>query len=331
MEKIEKNNNSITGSLAIVLLAAGAALLCWSLWMLPTAPVYGFPWEFALSVVAFLLISAAGWNFNMLVNRRRNASYRYGNDGNGAIQIALIAIAAGVMLLGFNSGVLPIEWRRVFFSWQMLLMLIAMSEYARGHITGGTVLLVLGGFFIVRRLAPLYPGIAESGMGDNWWPVLLIVAGVVILGGMIFGPRRGCRCENGGWNGNWNGNWNSKDWGGRSSKASGVIDTEVIFGGIEQVYLDPVFRGGRISAFFGGVKLDLRRTELPVGETWLKVESVFGGVEIDAPEEWNIEVRGTSFFGGFTDKRLPALEPGNSDDRKLVIKTNCVFGGGEIK
>jgi predicted membrane protein len=110
-----------------------------------------------------------------------------------------------------------------------------------------------------------------------------------------------------------------------------VIDTEVVFGGSEQVYLDPVFRGGQISTVFGGVKLDLRRTELPEGETWLTVESVFGGVEIDAPAEWNIEIRGESVFGGFTDRRPSAVGDGYGDGRKLIIKASCVFGGGEIK
>jgi hypothetical protein len=345
MEIIEKNNSAKIGLLGVVLLAVGVALMCWSLWMLPSAPAFGFPWEFTVAVASFLPVAAGGWCLSSLIQRRRNPAWRYGEDGHdrygnesngGAIPFAFVVIIAGALLLGFNSGLLPWEWKRVFFSWQMLLLVGAMNEYARGRFTWGSVLLAVGGFFVVRRLAPLYPDIAASGAADNWWPVLLIVAGILILGSILFKPRcggwhkpphPGCRC------GRRRDDTFSygAEWNGRGSRASGVIDVEVIFGGSEQVYLDPVFRGGKISSVFGGVKLDLRRTTLPEGETWLRVESVFGGVEIDTPEEWNIEIRSESVFGGFVDKRLPPRDGVYTEGRKLIIKTSCVFGGGEIK
>lgn len=332
MEIIEKNNSGKIGVLGVALLAAGLALLAWSQWMLPASPAYGFPWEFALAVFAFLPITAGGWLLNASVIRRRNPSYRYGSDGHdgsgGAIPFAFIVIIAGALLLGFNSGMLVHEWRRVFFSLQMLLLVGAMSEYARGRFTWATIMLAVGGFFIIRRIAPLYPDIAASGAGETFWPVLLIIAGVLILGAIFFKPKNGGwyeNCRHGRCNGK------DKDWSGSGGRASGVINIEVVFGGCEQVYLDPEFRGGKISTVFGGVKLDLRRTGLPEGETYLKIESVFGGVEIDAPEEWVIEIRNESLFGGFNDKRLPSVKTGYDDGRKLIIKTSNVFGGGEIK
>jgi hypothetical protein len=329
MEIIEKNNSGKLGVLGAVLLAAGLALLGWSLLALPPAPAYGFPWEFTLAVAAFLPIAAGGYCLGTLANRRRDPSYRYGSDrhNGGLIPFALLVIIAGVLLLGFNSGVLAGEWKHIFFSLQMLLMVGAMAEYARGRITGASVMLAVGGFFIIRRLAPLYPDIAASGAADSWWPVLLIIAGVLILGSILFKPRGGWynRCHHG------RGDCKGKNWNGAESRASGVIDTEVVFGGCEQVYLDPVFRGGKISTVFGGVKLDLRRTTLPEGDTYLKIESVFGGIEIDTPEEWAIEIRSESIFGGFVDKRLPPIGGGYDEGRKLIIRASCVFGGGEIK
>ncbi len=154
----------------------------------------------------------------------------------------------------------------------------------------------------------------------------------MILGSIVFRPRH---------HRTWYGNCNRSDrdrkkepFGteeGRGSRASGVIDITTVFGGSEQVYLDPEFRGGKISTVFGGVKLDLRRTGLPEGITYLTVESVFGGVEIDTPEDWIIEIRSESVFGGFDDKRLPPLDGNYIEGRKLIIKASCVFGGGDIK
>ncbi len=340
MEIIEKNNNTArTGILGVLLLAAGLALLCWSLLALPSQPVYGFPWEFTLAVGAFLPIAAGGYCLNTVAIRRRNPSFSYcnnrRNDSGGGITFALLVIVAGGVLLAFNAGVLTHEWRRVFFSWQMLLLVGAMAEYSRLRFTWASVLLAVGGFFIIRRLSPIYPELAASGVGDNWWPILLIVAGILILGSIFF--KNPCR---GGWYENCNpGNCNSHGSRadrssarrGNTSRASGVINTEVVFGGSEQVYLDPVFQGGRIASVFGGVKLDLRRTTLPEGDTWLTVETVFGGVEIDTPEDWIVEIRSEAFFGGFDDKRRPPLAGNYLEVRKLIVKVSCVFGGGEIK
>ncbi len=325
MEIIEKNNSGKIGALGVILLAAGVALLCWSVWILPSGPAYGFPWTFMLAVLSFLPMAAGGWCLATMAIRGKNFTYRYGSDnGNGgAVVFALWVIVAGGLLLAFNSGLLPMEWRRVFFSWQMLLLVGAMSEYARGKFVWATILLGVGGYFVIRRLTPIYPDIAASGMEIAFWPVLLIIAGVLILGGIIFRPRYK-RC------GNCHGRKDDKNPENYSSKASGVIDITTVFGGSEQVYLDPVFRGGKISTVFGGVKLDLRRTSLAEGETWLTIESVFGGVEIDTPEEWVIEIRNESLFGGFADKRLPPME-GYTPGRKLIIKASNVFGGGDIK
>ncbi len=327
MEIVEKNNTGKIGATGVILLAAGLALLCWSLWMLPAEPAYGFPWAFTLAVISLVPVAAGGWCLAAMAMRQKNPSHRYGSDdsGGGGVVFALWVIVAGAMLLGFNSGLLPMEWRRVFFSWQMLLLLGAMTEYARGKFVWATVLMAVGGYFIVRRLAPIYPDIASSGMEIAFWPILLIIAGVLILGGIILRPRYK-RCG-GHCHGRRKGD---KSDDGYTSKASGVIDITTVFGGSEQVYLDPVFRGGKISTVFGGVKLDLRRTELSEGETWLQVESVFGGVEIDAPEEWIIEIRNESIFGGFADKRLPPMN-GYTQGRKLIIKASNVFGGGDIK
>ncbi|MDR2894872.1 MAG: cell wall-active antibiotics response protein [Alistipes sp.] len=329
--EINENGNNNSGAralLSVAILMAGVALLGWSLSVLPTAPAHGFPWEITLAVVSLLPVAAGARMLASAAERRKNRSYRGTGDGRGnkGVAFALLFIAAGALLVGFNTGALAHEWKRVFFSWQMLLLVISMIQYSRGHFTNGSVLLAVGGFFIVRRLSPIYPDIAHSGVGDTFWPVLLIVAGVLILGGVFFKPRasgwyESCR----------HGLGAIKGGGPRGSRASGVVGIEVIFGGCEQVYLDPVFRGGSITTIFGGVNLDLRRTSLPEGETFLKVETLFGGVEIDAPDDWEIEIRGESIFGGFSDRRPATVDPDRPSDRKLIINASSIFGGGEIK
>ncbi len=80
---------------------------------------------------------------------------------------------------------------------------------------------------------------------------------------------------------------------------------------------------------FGGITLDLRKTNLPVGETGLEVNAVFGGVTILVPNDWYVETHVDAIFGGFEDKRMP-MEPADTT-RKLILHGACVFGGGELR
>ena len=73
----------------------------------------------------------------------------------------------------------------------------------------------------------------------------------------------------------------------------------------------------------------MRRTNLPVGETRLDVNAVFGGITIFIPSDWFVETHLDAVFGGFQDNRLPKDVLDKS--RKLVITGSCVFGGGEIR
>jgi predicted membrane protein len=98
---------------------------------------------------------------------------------------------------------------------------------------------------------------------------------------------------------------------------------------MEQVILDPVFKGGMIETVFGGMELDLRRTSLPEGETYLYVKAVFGGVEIKAPEDWLIEIRSEAVLGGVTDDRIKSQNMDHT--RKLIIVANAVFGGVTVR
>ena len=49
----------------------------------------------------------------------------------------------------------------------------------------------------------------------------------------------------------------------------GWIIKNVVFGGTESVFLDPVFRGGDIDVVFGGIVIDLRNTTLPETTVYL--------------------------------------------------------------
>ena len=109
------------------------------------------------------------------------------------------------------------------------------------------------------------------------------------------------------------------------------IDYVNIFSGGDRQVVSQNFKGGRISAVFGGTELDLTKARLAPGRNDIEIACVFGGATIIVPDTWYVTIEVTPVLGGFTDSRK--LTPGRTVDStsQLVIKGAVVFGGGEIK
>lgn len=242
------------------------------------------------------------------------------------IVFGLMLITIGLVYTSYHAGWMSYEWRHVIISWQMLLIAIGLVSLAKRQITQGIILCAIGFFFILPRIASLagfYGFDWISGLGwHTIWPVALIIVGILIFAR----ARSGKPC----------GNTFDKEHGrnGRHTSyhnsGNGYVRISHVFSGSDQVFLDPYFKGGSIETVFGGMSLDLRRTDLNEGSTYLKISTVFGGVTIYVPEDWYVEIRSDSVFGAFNDKR--AYPVNNKDNNKrLIIEAECVFGGGEVK
>jgi predicted membrane protein len=74
------------------------------------------------------------------------------------------------------------------------------------------------------------------------------------------------------------------------------------------------------------------KAKLAPGENYIDVFCMFGGMKLAVPEGWNVKIRVTSLFGGFSDKqRFRTTEANIDTSSKLIIKGTVIFGGGEIK
>jgi len=200
------------------------------------------------------------------------------------------------------------------------------------------VILVLVGFFLVMRNTGVFPGFIDDVVFS--WPMLLVAvglimtlgnsektAGVIIMavGGFfliphifretfIFSRRRG--------------------WTSVVSKGvigDDFVDYVNIFSGGERQIVSDKFKGGRITAIFGGMELDLTKAKLAPGKSELEITCIFGGATMIVPDDWFVSIEVTPILGGFSDSRR--LSPGRTIDpsKHLTIKGAVVFGGGEIK
>ncbi len=240
----------------------------------------------------------------------------------------LLIIAAGVLLYLFNIGVLPIEYKHIVFSWPMLLAAIGFSMFfsARSWV-GGLVMMLVGGFFLLQRMH--IEGL--SFITNNGWAIILVVAGFALVWKAIMGRR---------WRHHWE--YDNKEWkeGMRHCHANkhrqygsdepGFIERNYIFGGSTEKLDIPDLKGGEISCVFGGIELDIVDCQLADGVNILEINTVFGGVVIYAPIEWNIQIQQNAVFGQFADHR-PHPDFVINNPKVLIIKAASVFGGGEIK
>lgn len=233
------------------------------------------------------------------------------SNPNKKLAFGLVVIIAGLMLLAFNFDIVPIDFKHIIFSWQMLLIAIGVVSISNNESrTPGIILILVGSFFLLPELFDFHIPFIKL-----FWPVLLIVIGVMIILKRGFHHRGHRHCkfpEN------------------ISNLEDGYVNETNVFSGSKRKITHQDFKGGKISNVFGGTEIDLTQATLAEGRVELNVECIFGGVTLIVPSDWKVVLNVSSIMGGFADKRNMVREPADPS-RMLVIKGSAIFGGGEIR
>jgi predicted membrane protein len=237
---------------------------------------------------------------------RRHFRYERHHLTNNRALVGVILVLVGLFLVMRNTGIFPDFIDHIIFSWPMLLVTIGLviTISSSGGKTSGIVLMAVGAFFLIPHI------FRETFDINVFWPSIFIIIGIVF----IFSKRRG---------------WNTVSTTPLTS--DDYIDYVHIFSGGERQIVSENFRGGKVTAIFGGSEIDLTKAKLAPGVSELEIACVFGGTTIIVPDEWNVKIDVVPILGGFGDSRK--LNPGRTMDpsRQLVIKGAVVFGGGEVK
>ena len=220
--------------------------------------------------------------------------------------LGVVLVLVGLFLVMRNTGIFPDFIDHVIFSWPMLLVAIGLvMTLGKAEKTSGVIVMAVGGFFLIPTI------FRETFHAYNmFWPSIFIIIGVIFIV--------------------------SKRKGFNSVTSKGIIGDDYVdyvnvFSGGERQIVSENFRGGRISAVFGGMELDLTKAKMAPGRNELEIACVFGGATIIVPDDWYVTIDVTPILGGFSDSRK--LSPGRSTEmsKQLVIKGAVVFGGGEVK
>ncbi|WP_407926902.1 LiaF transmembrane domain-containing protein [Capillibacterium thermochitinicola] len=133
--------------------------------------------------------------------------------------------------------------------WPLLFVVIGLHQLVSSRFTNlfSLILLFVGGALQLRKL-----GLIDHGQMRLFWPLLLILFGVILLFNFGGTSRRAAE-----------------------TKPNTTSDDVVIFGGMERRIISPSYRGGNVTALFGGG--DPRPAGLGDGE-WHKCSECPGGV-----------------------------------------------------
>ena len=184
--------------------------------------------------------------------------------------------------------------------WPLFLILMGLGGISRGNRTGGAIVTAIGVLFLLSNLDVL--GVSVWLL----WPLALIAIGVGILSGHSRSRAAAKASE--------------------APPAGADLAVAVLFSSSNQRIDNRQFTGGSVSATFGGAEIDLRGAAIAGDAASVNVNTVFGGVKLQIPPDWAVDVRADATFGGIEVKR-PAPE---SPTATLTVTGSCLFGGIEI-
>jgi len=237
----------------------------------------------------------------------------------GSFGFAAVLILVGISILLVNTGIIPTEYRSLLTAWPIWLIIAGLITAFNRHWGSSIVLFVVGIFFMMPFLAPIRPDLGiPSNFVQLYWPVLMIFAGLIIVVERLFHKRIFCHgvCR--------------RRYSSTTTNEDGYIYIDSAFDSKKSIFLDPVFKGGKIESSFGEVILDLRKTTLAEGDIRLDVEVSFGSATIIVPDTWNVKVVGDAVFGTFNDQRL-THNYFPDEPRKLTIAGKVAFGECQVK
>lgn len=238
---------------------------------------------------------------------RRPYRHDQNHQSNNRIIIGVILVLAGLFLVIRNTGFFPDFIDQVIFSWPMLLVTIGLviTIGSSGSKTSGVIIMAVGAFFLIPIIFR-----ETFHMYNMFWPSIFIIIGIIFIFTRRHVPGMSATV---------------------TETGDDYIDVVHVFSGGERQIVSENFRGGKVTAVFGGSEIDLTKAKLAPGTNVLELACVFGGTTIIVPDDWFVKLEVTPVLGGFGDSRK--LSPGRTVDptKQLIIKGAVVFGGGEIK
>ncbi|MFB6124662.1 MAG: hypothetical protein ABEJ59_01720 [Halanaeroarchaeum sp.] len=220
-------------------------------------------------------------------------------QSSSRIVTGLRIVLIGILLLASTTDALPTgtiwSWVPTVF---VLLGLWAIWKSGGRNLTGPLMIIAIAGTVQLRNL-----GVVSDQQIGTWWPLFVVLFGVLVL----FGRSRRRRAHG-------------------AIEAGNELSLVSVFGGNQRRVTTDGFVGGEVVSIFGGSESDLRDADVESPPAVIEAVSLFGGLEVRVPEDWPVTIEALTLFGAAEDARPRAAE----GEPKLVISGVTLFGGVEV-
>ncbi len=262
---------------------------------------------------------------------------RQNNDGG--IIFGFVILAVGVLLLLKKLGFFFPDW---VLSWPMILIAVGTFTLIKHEFKSffGVVVLSLGVYFLFEREFNF-----DFGLQRYIFPIILIAMGFYlitkkrqenrVLDDIRSQIKSGASKVSNSINPSESEGSQSQDsgftglGGTTNSTFSDRVNIDAILSGVNKRVMSKNFQGGKLTAAFGGIDLDLTQADFS-GMVTLQVDVIFGGMKLVVPPHWDVRTEVSNIAAGVEDKRVYRQMEVDSD-KVLVIKGTIFFGGLEIK
>lgn len=256
---------------------------------------------------------------------------------DGGIIFGIVILGIGLLLLVRKLGFFIPDW---VLSWPMILVVVGLFSLIKHEFKSGFggILLGLGLYFLFEREFGF-----NFGIENYIFPVVLIILGIYLISkkrqeNQVMDDLR--QRMNTPKTGNSESSTSETSTGSTSKPISGMSSTsgisfndrlniDAIFSGVNKRVLSKNFQGGKLTAAFGGIDLDLSQADFS-GLVVMQVDVIFGGMKLIVPPHWDVRTEVSNIAAGVEDKRI-YRESEVDADKVLVIKGTILFGGLEIK
>ncbi|MDE0560163.1 DUF5668 domain-containing protein [Algoriphagus sp. NF] len=271
------------------------------------------------------------------------------SNNDGGLIFGFIILGLGVLLLLRKIGIFYPSW---LLSWPMILIVIGLVVSIKHQFKSffGFIMLFLGVYFLLER--EFY---FDFGLENYLLPLGLIALGIYLITQKQKEKRimenvqeqmRNKQFQSSPLDssdsssaeaqaGSDESKSNTSDGAKKNFQGiSGIsyndrVNIDAIFSGVNKRVLSKKFEGGKLTAAFGGIDLDLTQADFS-GTVYLQIDVIFGGTKILVPPHWDVRVEITNIAAGVEDKRMYSqteVDP----EKVLVLRGTCFFGGLEIR
>lgn len=217
-----------------------------------------------------------------------------------------------------------------------------------------SVRIIIGAAVIIVGVTMLLNNMGIANLNPilhTWWPLVLVIAGIIIfinnprgyllgfvlvLLGSLWQLQKLDLIQFSPWQIAWpviviaigvSITANRKDWGAVTVHKDERHDVTAILAGSDVKSRSPNFKGSTVTAIMGGAKLDLRDATIRKKAT-IEVSVFWGGIEIYVPKGTLVKSQTNNILGSTEDK---AIAPETSNSPELCIVGDVIMGGVEIK